>query len=220
MLSPRLAPVVDVRETADEMAVTALESWIPAGRINRFVWSWVEHSGPFGWSGIVKTAALEHEFVLPKPPGVTNRSQVCLRIEGSVIEPNGAAFFLGAGSTCMVPVPEAIMHVPSWWDPVMVPLWRPGVAIDGVLSDAIAAHVSVQSDDPARAALSSNALVYFPDAGDAPLAWLGEALKQIQRRGVSLVMFVVLPVGTLGARRRDSRPGWDRSTSGSPRSCT
>jgi len=52
----RNSPVVEIAETHQGAAFTAFQSWIPAGRIDRFVWSWVEHSG-LGhglWSGTEK----------------------------------------------------------------------------------------------------------------------------------------------------------------------
>lgn len=39
----RRAPVVHVAETHQSTAFTAFDSWMPAGRIDRFIWSWVEH---------------------------------------------------------------------------------------------------------------------------------------------------------------------------------
>ena len=43
---PRHAPIVRVAETNEGRAFTALNSWIPGGRIERLTWSWVEHPGP------------------------------------------------------------------------------------------------------------------------------------------------------------------------------
>ena len=103
LLSSRIAPVVDIRETVDETAFTALESWIPGGRLERLLWSWVEFNGPFAWGGDVKTLLSLHEFILPKPAGITNRSQICLRISGPAIMPNGGAITVAGGTTCQVP---------------------------------------------------------------------------------------------------------------------
>jgi hypothetical protein len=41
----RRAPVVQIAETNQSSAFTAFESWMPAGRIDRFIWSWVERRG-------------------------------------------------------------------------------------------------------------------------------------------------------------------------------
>src|SRR5262249_36736371 len=38
----RRPPVVDIGETQQSSAFTAFESWIPAGRIDRFIWSWLQ----------------------------------------------------------------------------------------------------------------------------------------------------------------------------------
>jgi peroxiredoxin len=86
----------------------------------------------------------------------------------------------------------------------MLPIWRPDVAADAVLRDAIIGHVSVQTDEPAPVELTSNTLVFFAGRdAETPLSWLGEALKQRQRRGLSLVCCVVLPDGTFAMRRRE-----------------
>ena len=205
LLSSRIAPVVDIRETVDETAFTALESWIPGGRLERLLWSWVEFNGPFAWGGEVKTLLTLHEFILPKPAGITNRSQICLRISGPAIMPTGGAITVAGGAVCQVPALPTLTVAPSWWEPVMVPIWHPDVAADAVLEDALAGHVSLQSDTaPDAAALTHNTLVYFADWNDsAPLASLGEALKHLQRRGPSVAIVVVLPAGAFKARRRE-----------------
>src|SRR5262249_49652901 len=80
----RRAPIVQIAETDNGSAFTALPSWIPGGRIDRFIWSWTEHPGDKLkiWSGVTKTVKDErHRFILPKPAGVTELSSVCLRIE-------------------------------------------------------------------------------------------------------------------------------------------
>jgi peroxiredoxin len=204
--APRPVPVVDIRETSDETAFTAFESWIPAGRLERLIWSWVEYPGlgPTVLSGVSKSLTDEHRFILPKPPGITDRSQICLRIEGHLISDGGTAISVAGGTICRAPEPDTIMNVPSWWEPVMVPIWRPDVGPDTVVRDAIAGHVTVQADKASRNALTHNSLVYFADwQRDAPLSPLREALAQLRRRDVSLVVFVVVPAGAFDARRRE-----------------
>jgi peroxiredoxin len=205
-MAPRPVPVVDIRETSDETAFTAFESWVPAGRLERLIWSWVEYPGlvPSVWSGVSKSLTDEHRFILPKPPGITDRSQICLRIEGHLFTAGGVAIGVAGGTTCLAPEPGVIMNVPSWWEPVMVPIWRPDVPADAVVRDAIAGHVTVQADTAPRDALTHNSLVYFADwERDAPLGPLREAFAQVRRGGVSLVVFVVVPAGAFDARRRE-----------------
>lgn len=193
-------PVVEIRETHGGAAFTALESWIPAGRIERLVWTWVEHSELASiWSGVEKSAVDEHRFILPKPAGVTDVSQICLRIEGTQITPSGQEVSIAGGTTCRVQEPEFTMDIPSWWGPLTVPFWRPNLADAGPLRQAIAGHISVPApigdSHPQR-----NMLVYFVDGRDRPLEPLIEALSQA-RNTASPVVIVVVPTGTFDASR-------------------
>jgi hypothetical protein len=45
---------VNFVKTPDGGALTAFKSWIPAGTIDQFVWSWVIRTGLLPWSGTVK----------------------------------------------------------------------------------------------------------------------------------------------------------------------
>jgi peroxiredoxin len=201
----RHAPVVDIAETDRRTAFTAFQSWIPAGRIDRFIWSWVEyglHSGI--WAGVSKTLTEEHRFIFPKPSGITELSQVCLRIEGTQTLPSGREVTVAAGTTCHLPEREIIMDVPSWWEPVLVPVWLPDLTDDVLLKDAVAGHISVQTDTPRRDELTQNTLVVFADWNSArPLDGLADALARTQEPSVSLGVIVVLPSAAFDGRRRE-----------------
>lgn len=206
----RRAPVVDVAETHQGAAFSAFDSWIPAGRIDRFSWSWVEYSNPSIWSGVEKSAADEHGFVLPRPSGIASVSQICLRIEGSQVRPDGHESAIAVGTVCRVPEPEIGLDAPSWWEPVTVPVWRPDADEDTVLRDAIAAHVSIQRDVPQRGQPSANSLVHFVDWDmDRPLEAVGPAVARM-RDELPLVVVAVLPAGAFDARRREleAKLGW------------
>ena len=169
---PRKAAVVKISETDRGTAFTALQSWIPAGRIQRFVWSWVEYPSPTAsiFSGVQKTAVAEHAFILPKPPGVASIDRVCLKIEGTNISPNGYASNVAAGTTCDVIEPEFVLDLPSWWSPLTVPIWHPEVGDNVPLRNAIAGHVAVQAAEPAWRQAASSTLVYFADwSAERPL---------------------------------------------------
>ncbi|MGE2691402.1 TlpA family protein disulfide reductase [Mycolicibacterium pulveris] len=197
----RRPPVVAVEETHGGAAFTALNSWVPAGTIERFVWTWVEHSHPASiWSGVQKTVADEHRFILATPAGLTNVSQVCLRIEGSQIGPSGQQSSVAAGTTCQVQEPEFAIDIPSWWGPVTVPIWRPDVADAVPLSQAIAGHASVAAL-PGDTSVRRNALVYFvDDQRDRPLQPLLEALRRA-RDSSSVAVVVVVSNGMFDAPR-------------------
>ena len=198
----RRAPVVDIAETHQGAAFTAFQSWIPAGRIDRFIWSWVEYSGNFSiWSGVEKSVTDEHRFILPKPPGLTQISQICLRIEGARITPGGHESAIAAGTTCQVQEPEFAIDVPSWWEPLTLPIWRPDLDETIALRDALAGHVSVQRGAPGQEPFSRNALVYFADwRSERPLEALSAALSRV--RSAPMVI-VVLPAGAFDSSRRE-----------------
>ena len=197
----RRAPVVQIGETHQDAAFTALDSWIPAGRIDRFVWTWVEYSGFSVLSGVQKTAVDEHRFIFPKPAGISSVSQICLQIEGIQITAAGQVVSNAGGTTCHVQDLGYAMNVPSWWAPLTIPFWRPPVADTGSLRQAIAGHMSVQANAPGDGEPHRNALVYFVDGtGKQPLDSLIKALVE-SRNSSSVVTTVVLPAGTFDAPR-------------------
>jgi hypothetical protein len=199
----RRAPVVDIAETHRSTAFTAFESWMPAGRIDRFIWSWVEHSRFNLWEGVERSFTDEHRFIFPKPAGAAQLGQICLRIEGTQTFLSGQEISVAAGTTCHLPEPVFEMDVPSWWQPVALPIWRPGLTDTSVLRSAIAAHVGVQVDAPGKEPLSRNVLVYFPNwDSDKPLASLNAALPKV-RNSSALMVIVVLPAGAFDASRRN-----------------
>ncbi|MEZ0277084.1 MAG: TlpA family protein disulfide reductase [Roseimicrobium sp.] len=202
----RLSPIVEIGETEQGTAFTALKSWIPGGRILRHVWSWVEYPGTPAtiWNGVTRTATEMHRFVFPKPPGITSISHVCLRLEGTRILANGQTQNISGGTTCIAPAPDIVLDVPSWWEPVTLPIWMPDITDDMVLRDAIAGHVTIQSVRPQKLATGHNTLVYFPEwPSERPLQALGDALKKLSQRNPSLLVIVVLPEGAFDSTRKE-----------------
>jgi peroxiredoxin len=202
----RPAPVVAIAEAEHGTAFTAFQSWIPGGNLERLTWSWVEYPGliPTVWSGVTKTLADAHRFILPKPAAATSLSNICLHIEGTQTAANGNLINVVGGTWCSVPAWPEVMEIPSWWEPVTVPLWLPDSTADAVLSDVIAGHVSLQSNAPREKDVTHNTLVYFADwRADKPLEPLVRAFKQMRRKGVSLIVIIVLPAGTFNSRRRE-----------------
>ncbi len=199
--APRHTPLVDIAETHQGAAFTAFQSWIPAGCIDRFVWSWVEYSNFSIWSGVEKSITDEHRFILPKPPGLTQISQICLRIEGVRITPEGHESAISADATCQVQEPEFAIDVPPWWEPLALPIWRPVLDETIALRDALAGHIGVQRGAPGQEPYSWNTLVYFADwRSERPLEALRVALSQV--RSAPMVI-VVLPAGTFDSSRRE-----------------
>jgi peroxiredoxin len=207
-----MVPIVEITEIERGRTYSAFKSWIPGGRIDRLVWSWVEQSPIVAWGGQVKTLTDEHRFLLSIPPpqsgpgplGAKVVGNVCLRLEGSRILADGTAQPVGAGAMCLAPEPDVVMEVPSWWEPVTVPVWLPDLHEGAILKDAIAAHVTVQTDTPRKDELTRNTLVYFADWKSAdPLGMLSNALARLQRKSISLAVIVVLPAGAFGVRRQE-----------------
>lgn len=191
----RRAPVVSVGQTHGGSAFTALESWIPAGHIDRFVWSWVEHSSPSILSGVAKSATEEHRFIIPVPTGITGVSQVCLRVEGTQLAPSGHTAPITGGTTCHLRQPEYALDVPAWWGPLAIPVFNPGLADSASLRQAIIAHLSVQAAAPKSGLQQRNALVYFVDESDRPLDAVLTALKKAKNPS-AVVTTVVCPAGS------------------------
>jgi peroxiredoxin len=201
----RPAAVIAIAETEQRQAFTALQSWIPAGRIDRLTWSWVEFGQHFSpWGGFTKSFTDEHRFIFPKPTGITELSSICLRIEGAQTLPNGQEVAAAGGTTCHIPEVEVVMDVPSWWEPVTVPVWLPDLPEDVLLKDAIAGHISVQTDTPRKDELTQNALVWFADLrAPHPLGGLEDALARVERPNATLRVIVVVPPGAFDNRRKE-----------------
>lgn len=203
-------PQVQVDVVEPGKTYSALQSWIPGGRIHRFVWTWIEGNPLTPLRGSVKTHVDEHRFILqipapPPGPGLPPQvNQVCLRLEGTHTRPNGSTQSVVAGGACQLQAPEPVMDVPSWWAPVMVPLWLPESTNGRVARENIAAHVTVQSDSPRNGQLTRNTLVCFVDwNADAPLSVIADALARTKRRAYALGIVAVLPEGTFDRGREE-----------------
>ena len=201
----RIGPVVQFSEANHHRAFTAFESWIPGGRIDQFTWSWVEYPPrrPSVWSGVAKSVSETASFILQKPPGINEISQICLRVAGERVLPDGSTQSVAVGTTCEVPEPVLGIEAPSWWEPVTVPVWMPDLPDGAALRDGIAAHISVQADRPQQDQ-TQNALVFFPDwRSSTPFDALARGLETMERQPVALAVFVILPAGSFDSSRRE-----------------
>ena len=200
----------------DGKAVSALKSWVPAGTIDKFVWSWVSKdptkpAGPF--DGTEHEISRTHSFLFqpltvggsqgaektePKaPPWETY--QLCLRVEGrQVRSKSGPLENVEGGTTCQIQHPDWTAIVPSWWDAILLaPVWGPDPGPEAVLEDAIVAHVNMRSPTAAVPASRTTSLIHFSDAQfDAVLPMLGEAVLRSRYRDANLPIIVVLPSGS------------------------
>lgn len=98
-LTPRRKPEILCEKTAAEDGHSALESWIPGGRIDRIEWSWT-----WSGSGDPGSAIFHDRFLLRRPwgkksrwgmavglktplPGLDGSGTLCLRITGVRVDP-------------------------------------------------------------------------------------------------------------------------------------
>ncbi len=204
--APRIPPVIVIEETRDGQAFTAFNSWIPGGRIDRYTWSWVEYPSPrpSPWSGVAKSVTETARFSLEKPAGITEISQICLRVTGARILPDGLPQAVSAGTVCEVSEPVLAIDTPSWWEPVLVPVWRPDLVEDARLDDGIVAHLSVQSDRPRGRRQEQNALVVFPELGSStPFQNLIRGIEMMRRHQLAPAVIIVMPAGSFNITRRE-----------------
>jgi peroxiredoxin len=205
---PRQAPVVQFVEIDEGRAFSALGTWIPGGKIDRYIWSWVGHSGKEPaklFSSSHKSSIETHRFIFSKPAGMDPLGSVSLRIEGTQTGADGLTVPIAAESPPQLrDAFGTIVESPAWWEPIMTPIWLEETKPGAKLKDLIAGHVPLQSDRPRGRELTHNTLVYFPDwRADEPLESVARAMAAMRRRKVSLVLIVVLPQDALDSRRSD-----------------
>ena len=203
----RRAPVVSIAEIHGGKAFTAFESWIPAGRIDRFIWSWVEHPGTGVWYGVERSFTDAHRFIFPNParrhesqsdlsadrghPDVAQRGGG-RRGQRTHLSPAGARV---RDRCAVVVVSRRAADLGA------------GPGGNDRVRKAIRAHVSVQAGVPGKQPLPYNTLVYFADwRSQKPLEALSVALDRL-RNSSALQVIVVLPAGAFDASRRRSRAG-------------
>jgi peroxiredoxin len=205
---PRQAPVVQFNEIDEGRAFSALGTWIPGGKIDRYIWSWAGHSGKEPgklFSASHRSSTETHRFIFPKPAGMDPLGSVSLRIEGTQTGADGLSVPIAAESPPQLrDAFGTIVESPAWWEPIMTPVWLEETKPDAKLKDLIAGHVPLQSDRPRGRELAHNTLIYFPDwRADEPLEPVARAMAAMRRRKVSLVLIVVLPQEALDSRRGD-----------------
>lgn len=204
----RLDPVVHFDVTAD--GFSAFNSWIPGGRIDAYRWTW-PIGGSAGAIVSVKVGRVRDEdrFVLSTPADVGPTGRICLKIEGTRTSPDGVEELVEAGETCKPWWSEPILTAPYGSLDVLDPIWNPPVVnqeqpLDFIVDDAIAGYVSVMGQSPPTGGLTTNTLIHFAGRNmERPLETLSHALSQMRQPHVSLVLFLVLPMGTFATRHSE-----------------
>ena len=203
----RLDPVVHPDVAPDGKSFTAFNSWVPGGRIDAYRWTWPV-GGSAGAIVSVKVGGAREQdrFVLPTPADVGPTGRICLKIEGTRTSPDGLEEPVEAGETCKPWWSEPILTAPYGSLDVLDPIWNPPVVdqeqpLDFIVDDAIAGHVSVMGQSPPTGGLTTNTLIHFAGRNmERPLETLSHALSQTRQPHMSLVLFLVLPMGTFATR--------------------
>lgn len=211
-LSPRMAPVVEFEKTGEQDGYTAIRSWIPGGRIDKFYWTW-------GWftGGHPGSASYDDRFVLRRPggsagkwgqltnlsmplPGLDGSGKVCLRIRGVQMDPVtgertpiDASFCHRFGFNIYVKVGEApgTVFVPD------VPELSQDVPFPQLTL------VDLASSKPGA---TSNTLVIYAgrDANREMAAALLDGLEGARRTDAGLALVVIVPAGHLADAHAES----------------
>ena len=216
----RAAPVASFRETSDGTGFTALRSWIPAGWIERYYWSWLVESIMVPWGQAAQVHSDEHSFIFERPEGLEPETRVCLQVVGKQVNRlSGIEGFVSGGETCSANSPELVWMMPAAWVKVMTPLWGPDPVPEAVLEDAIIAHIDVLGHAGRTTRFGASALIHFADPKTGPpLGELARVLGERTGRHPAMALFLVMPRGFLSESRaaverrlgslEGAAPGW------------
>ncbi len=207
----RPEPMVKVTHTGDDKGFSALKSWIPAGIIDTFEWTWVKQGISFiPWSGTTEGHSDPHRFILPKPDDIEHLPQICLYLRGRYVNPGynislpsqiGGVYPTEGGDTCSVEGKEFVFMMPSWWDRIMAPIWDVDPPPEDILAESILGHVESITLNPGET--GANTIVHFAnlDAG-APFEGLNQAFGNFHPEA-PMAMALVLPEGSFNMPRRE-----------------
>jgi AhpC/TSA family len=221
--SQRPSVVVDFVETSNGKALTAFKSWIPAGTVEKYVWSWVSRADPSTPTSLPMVGDVEHKksikhsfLFAPQssgpPPGAEILEptplpwtiyQMCLQVEGTQYRATSGIANVSGGETCQIRQPEWLAIVPSWWDAVLlVPVWGPDPGPEQVVENAIVGHTNVRVESLPSTNAKSSSIIHFTDLQSEPaLPVLGEALLRSKHKDSSVPVVVVLPRGSFQRSR-------------------
>jgi peroxiredoxin len=214
--SQRPSVVVDFAETPDGKALTAFKSWIPAGTVEKYVWTWVSQdpSQPaLPWSGIEHQVSSKHRFLfkpqsIGTPPGPERPRpraplpweiyQMCLRVEGTQHRATPGIANVVGGQTCQIEQPDWLAVMPSWLDTLLlVPVWGPDPGPEAIIENAITAHINVHVEARSVEDAKASSVIHFTDLrSPSPLSVMGEALLRSKHKDSSVPVVLVLPRGS------------------------
>lgn len=187
----------------DGNSFDALNSWIPAGTIQQYTWSWYVPTKVYPF-GTTKTLVDNQRFVIPFPSGMPHDpSQVCLEISGTQVASSGSGTYpVVANSACSIGSfgPSIPVLIPKWWDKLAVGVLGlpdpasqdPGAAV------GLVAHLDAQAAANLQANVAVPTLVYFSDAQvTESLNTLSRTITAIREKESAFSMILILPSGSL-----------------------
>jgi thiol-disulfide isomerase/thioredoxin len=213
-------PQMEIGYTEDGNHFSALNSWIPGGRITSYTWYWVENpvfKTPGGmtfvdpWHGEQKQAGpIASRFVFAIPPVLRSNPSwakgVCVKAAGDQIDRDGRVQnidgFLESGS-CFVTAHEPFLVVDPLSEALYGVHWIPTPRPDA-LENSIGAHINVLAHPRPAGGLTTNAIVHFVGPrSERPLQALGRALAGMRTQNLSTTLVVVMAAGTFRNRSED-----------------
>ena len=188
----------------DGNSFDALNSWIPAGTIQQYSWSWYLPTKVYPF-GTTKTLVDNQRFLIPIAGDMPHEpSQVCLEISGTQVASSGTGTYAvdvyTSGCSFGSFGPSIPVLIPKWWDKLAVGVL--GLPDPASQDPAAAVRLVAHLDAQATADLQTNAavptLVYFADAQVAEsLNTLSRTITAIREKESALSMILILPSGSL-----------------------
>jgi peroxiredoxin len=219
-LSKPIAPIVDIRPADGGDSYTALHSWIPGGRVEKFVWRMYEKV-PFKtaitssgllwtvpWEGLPRYSGNEEDhFMFPNAWTIPRSTAICLEIRGTRRNEKGVvenvSGFDSVRGPCMPPLRVPIFILPNWKKLWIPNLW-PDFTGEVLFEDLVYVHINATAEDWPAGELTTNHLVHFLDwNAEQPLQAIHEALTLMKTKMFALTLVVVVPQGAMKIHRAE-----------------
>ncbi len=207
---PRPDVVVHFTKNAAGTAFTAFESWIPAGTVTSYSWTWAIPPPHGALAGGQTVKALDEDrFILPVPETLPHTSQVCLEIRGTRIGSKpGTLQQVTYGTVCEISAPPWMLRpsVATAANMMVVPIFGANAPPDSAVDHSIVAHVDARDTGDLSAEARTNSLIHFTDHEVvSALEIVGEALRGRKPNRAAISVILVLPSGTIGTTRVSMR---------------
>jgi hypothetical protein len=205
----------DPSEPAGKHGYQALNSWIPGGTIQQYLWT----------VGTAKPVTDDNRFVIENTPAILFR--ICLSFKGQRISASGPVVYdsVKADSSCQYPFTVAANLPPGATTVPLASLVQPAASPSSGLE--VIGNISPWTP-PQLEATAANVLVHFPDNSSVgQLGDLPQALAQSGRTDTDAAIVVVLTKDQLalaslvdGLMYADDAAGWEQLLSVQSRPAT